>query len=156
MSAERAGKVSTGGCQCGAVRYRLTNGHSRGVLCHCRMCQKVGGSPFMAFVSAPKDEFDITHGRLTIFASSEIADRGFCSSCGTPLTYQGKSSAHISVTIGSLDDPAAASPNSQLGVESRLGWLSRALESPEMTADSWVASKNIADIGNHQHPDHET
>lgn len=43
-----AGIVS-GGCQCGAVRYRFNGevpGHSR--LCHCRMCQKAGetgGSP---------------------------------------------------------------------------------------------------------------
>ena len=64
-------------------------------------------------------DFVVTRGAIAIFASSEIAERGFCSACGTPLTYRGVASRRISVTIGSLDDPDAVAPEFQLGAESR-------------------------------------
>ena len=43
----------TGGCQCGAVRYRLTAWPTGENVCHCRMCQKASGGPFMAFAGVP-------------------------------------------------------------------------------------------------------
>lgn len=156
MEAERTRVGLTGGCQCGAVRYRLDASPSGANICHCRMCQKAGGAPFMAFVGAPYAKFVVTHGAIATFASSDIAERGFCSACGTPLTYRGLKSAHISVTIGSLDDPNAAAPESQLGVESRVNWLARALALPAMRTEQWLARKNIAKIDNRQHPDQET
>jgi hypothetical protein len=146
----------TGGCQCGAVRYRLDATPRRGNLCHCRMCQKAGGGPFMVFASVASAAFVVTHGQLATFASSAIAERGFCSACGTPLTYRGRGAAHISVTLGSLDDPNAAAPEMQLGVESQVSWLPAALSLPATRSDDWLRSKKIADVGNRQHPDHET
>jgi hypothetical protein len=35
----------TGGCQCGAVRYRIEGDLGRASICHCRMCQKAFGGP---------------------------------------------------------------------------------------------------------------
>jgi len=49
----------------------------------------------------------------------------FCAQCGTPLTYRALGSDRISVTLGSLDDPNAVGPATQLGVESRLRWLAQ-------------------------------
>jgi hypothetical protein len=52
MTTAGAGAVGlTGGCQCGAPRYRLDTEPS-GSICHCRMCQKVSDGPFMAFGGA--------------------------------------------------------------------------------------------------------
>ena len=151
----RIGARAAGGCQCGAVRYRLDTRSDAANICHCRMCQKAGGAPFMAFVGAKLDAFEVTRGSLKTFASSDIADRGFCAACGTPLTYQGRGADHVSVTIGSLDDPNAIAPTEQLGLESRAPWLDSALKSPGVTTDAWLQSKKIADVGNHQHPDRE-
>ena len=39
-----SGSAITGGCQCGAVRFRAA-GLGRASLCHCRMCQKALGGP---------------------------------------------------------------------------------------------------------------
>ena len=110
----------------------------------------------MAFAGVAREKFIVTHGQLSIFASSAIAERGFCSACGTPLTYRGLSAAHTSVTLGSLDDPNAVAPETQLGVESQVTWLHSALSLPAIRSDDWLKSKKIADVGNHQHPDHET
>ena len=67
-------KNLTGGCLCGAVRYRA--GAIRAGYCHCRMCQKASGGPFMAFGGVPNLSFVVTRGVLSIFRSSDIAERG--------------------------------------------------------------------------------
>jgi hypothetical protein len=146
----------TGGCQCGAVRYRLDAGPTGTNICHCRMCQKAGGAPFMAFGGVRMSEFVVTRGAISTFLSSDIAERGFCARCGTPLTYRGVGKDRISVTLGSLDDPNAVEPATQLGVESRLRWLARALGAPETQTDQWLARVKIAQVHNRQHPDRET
>lgn len=154
MAIEAAGL--TGGCQCGAVRYRLSAEPTGANICHCRMCQKASGGPIMAFGGVRLSEFFVSSGAIATFSSSDIAERGFCAQCGTPLTYQGVGSDRISVTLGSLDEPGAVAPVTQLGVESKVSWLVPSLSLPEIRTDQWLAKKKIAAIHNHQHPDHET
>jgi hypothetical protein len=154
--ASDAGAGLAGGCQCGAVRYRLQAEPTGANICHCRMCQKAGGAPFMAFGGVRMSEFVVTRGVISTFASSDIAERGFCAECGTPLTYRGLGSERISVTLGSLDDPDAVEPAVQIGVESRLRWLKPALNAPEIQTEQWLARAKIAEVRNRQHPDRET
>ena len=146
----------TGGCQCGAVRYRLIAEPTGASICHCRMCQKASGGPFMAFGGVRLKELVVTNGAIATFSSSDIAERGFCAQCGTPLTYRGLGSDRISITLGSLDDPNSIQPQSQLGLESEVRWLPEALTLPGNRTEQWLANKNIASVDNHQHPDHET
>ena len=113
----------TGGCQCGAVRYRMEAAPTGTNVCHCRMCQKASGGPFMAFAGVRLDELVWTRGPPKIFASSAVAERSFCADCGTPLTYRLLGRDRISVTLGSLDRPSAVTPEMQYGVESKLSWL---------------------------------
>ena len=156
MPTERPDPPFAGGCQCGAVRYVLTAAPRAASVCHCRMCQKAGGAPFMAFTGVKLANLVFTRGAPAKYSSSEIAERGFCAACGTPLTYQMKGSKRISVTIGSLDDPAAVAPDEQLGVEARLPWVAALAALPGQRVDEWLAEAKIEDVGNHQHPDHET
>lgn len=156
MSAVKPGAIGkTGGCQCGAVRYRLDAMPDGGVICHCRMCQKASGAPFTAFCGLPRASFVVTRGVISIFQSSDIAERGFCAMCGTPLTYQILGSQRIGVSLGSLDDPNIVVPKEQLGVESRVTWLDAALAAPEASLSEWLKSRQIIAVGSRQHPDHE-
>jgi hypothetical protein len=120
------------------------------------MCQKASGGPFMAFGGLRLGRLVWTRGRPKVFASSDIAERGFCAECGTPLTYQGLGADRVSVTLGSLDDPNEVEPTGQLGVESRLHWLNRALDAPETRTEQWLAQEKIQAVHNLQHPDRET
>jgi hypothetical protein len=144
-----------GGCQCGAVRYRLEADPTGVNICHCRMCQKAGGAPFMAFGGVPLSRLVWTRGAPKFFASSSIAERGFCAECGTPLTYRRLDRNRIAVTLGSLDQPDAVAPTIQLGAESKVQWLDKALASPVESINDWLALDESA-IGSRQHPDHET
>jgi hypothetical protein len=119
------------------------------------MCQKASGGPFMAFASVAAGGFEITRGALATFRSSDIAERGFCRDCGAPLTYRNLTGDRISVTIGSLDDPAAATPTGQLAADAALPWLDAALKAPNLSLADWLKRKRIADVGARQHPDHD-
>ncbi|WP_044564283.1 GFA family protein [Azospirillum sp. B4] len=112
----------SGGCQCGAVRYHSTMAAEGVHFCHCRMCQRAVGNVFAALAVVRKETVTWT-GQPSFYASSSVAERGFCARCGTPLTFAYPDSDWMSFTIGSLDDPEAAVPEVHCGVESRLSWL---------------------------------
>ncbi|MGA7196325.1 GFA family protein [Roseiarcus sp.] len=146
----------TGGCQCGGVRYVLTARPTGSSICHCRMCQKAGGAPFMAFTGGVRRErFVFTRGAPAIFRSSKIAERAFCALCGTPLTYRLIGRDRISVTVGSLDRPAEVAPTEQLGVESVLPWFAGLAALPASRTENWLKAINVAEAGSRQHPDHD-
>ena len=151
MGAPEAQAGLTGGCQCGAVRYRLQAEPSAANICHCRMCQKAGGGPFMAFAGACLNEIVFTRGGPKVFASSEVAERGFCAECGTPLTYRLLDRDRIAVTLGSLDNPQAVAPEIEFGVESKLGWLDAISRLPVRDISAFVG----VEVRSRQHPDHD-
>ena len=153
MSAVEARGRLTGGCQCGAVRYRLEAEPTGANVCHCRMCQKASGGPFMAFAGVRLDGLVWTRGAPKVFASSAVAERGFCPECGTPLTYRLLDRDRISVTIGSLDQPSAVAPEMQYGVESKLSWLDSI---PSLPPRDIAAFLGAGALGSRQHPDHDS
>ena len=55
----------TGGCGCGAVRYRAKGPIGFHILCQCRFCQRFSGSVHSALLAVPKEgliiEFELTN-----------------------------------------------------------------------------------------------
>ena len=78
----------SGGCQCGAVRFRVEGALADASVCHCRMCQKASGNFYLPLVSVRGAKLTWTRGSPKKFRSSNHAFRGFCGDCGTPLTYE--------------------------------------------------------------------
>ena len=122
--------VLTGGCQCGRVRYALYGEPISADICHCRMCQRALGNLFAPYTGIGRGDFAWTQGAPATYRSSSIAERGFCDHCGTPLSFRYLATDKISVTIGSLDQPARARPTEQVGIESRVPWLQEVLALP--------------------------
>ena len=146
--------VLTGGCQCGKVRYELYTAPKATHICHCRMCQKAGGGPNMTLISNLAANFAWTRGTPGTFKSSSLASRDFCRDCGTPLTYRGPS-GRVSVSYGSLDDPAKVAPGKQYGMEGRVAWIDRLATLPgTRTEDDMTPAEQSAFI-NHQHKDRD-
>jgi len=148
----------SGGCQCGAVRFRARSLKDNPHVCHCRMCQKAAGNFFMALVGVPLTDFAWTRGRAQVFKSSDLVERGFCSQCGTPLSFQHADNQHISMAIGAFDDPAAIPLNFQLGMEARLPQVDQL---PTLKDYGTTESNDPEAVGairssNRQHPDHDT
>lgn len=148
----------TGGCQCGAIRYALNSAPKYPHICHCRMCQKAFGSYFAPLAGGVlREDFAVTRGEIAIFRSSDEAERGFCSNCGTPLTFGYVSSPYIAASLGSLDHPEQVKPIEQYGVEGRMPWLAELHNLPGKVTEEDAADRaSRIRATNHQHPDHDT
>src|SRR3954449_1008855 len=112
--------VFTGGCQCGAVRFAVSAVPTQVSICHCRMCQKASGAPFASLADIPIEHFSWTRGKPAAFASSSIAERDFCSACGTPLSYRLIGGTKIEIMTGAFDRPDLVVSTLPLATESRL------------------------------------
>ena len=55
----------TGGCLCGAVRFRATAEPTRAVSCHCGICRRHSGAAFLTFVHFPVKAFTWLEGEPT-------------------------------------------------------------------------------------------
>jgi len=142
----------SGGCQCGAVRFRVSQ-FGRSSICHCRMCQKAFGSFFAALVTARDLEW--TRGAPKRFASSNLASRGFCADCGTPMTYE--YDGGLEVAVGALDDPSVAAPTLQVNPADKQPFfdgLCSLPTRPDGAEPKMEAFK--ARVVNYQHSDHDT
>lgn len=152
-------KIFTGGCQCGAIRFRTTELIDNAHICHCRMCQKAVGNFFAALVSTPKSKLSWTRETPSRFSSSEGVERGFCAHCGTPLFYDSVHSSDIGIMIGTFDQPAEIKPISQDSIESRVPWFKEIVDVPDSgTSESLDGPDRVAAVAasNRQHPDHDT
>jgi hypothetical protein len=140
----------SGGCQCGAVRYRV-DGEVKGAgICHCRMCQKASGGFYGAYISAPADKVVWTRGQPKRFRSSNKVRRGFCPECGTQLTFEVMVGV-IDLTIGSFDDPAPHRPSHQFSRDAHLPWVDELPGLPERRL-----GYDLTGLVSYQHPDHDT
>ena len=98
----------TGGCLCGSVRYELTETPEAYAACHCGMCRKFSGGIELGIQVMPDGVKFIPTQTLAIYESSDWAERGFCTSCGSSifwrLTAEGEMQGMFSIAAGSLDD----------------------------------------------------
>jgi hypothetical protein len=117
----------TGGCRCGAVRYECSAEPLVTVNCHCHDCQRSSGSPFASVLLVPHDAVKIT-GAVKWFDvkadSGNMASRGFCPTCGSPLFGKpsGMPVAILGIRAVSLDDPDWCRPTMDIYTDSAQPW----------------------------------
>ena len=112
----------SGGCQCGAVRFDIAAGAANATVCHCRMCQRATGNAFAPLYEVESDKIRWS-GTPATWASSNLAERGFCATCGTPIFYRGIDRDTTEIMAGTLPPDFAYDPVANHGIEARVGWL---------------------------------
>ena len=153
MSAEEITRATGlgGGCLCGAVRYTLAARPDDVAHCHCRICRRAAGAPFVTWATVARADLAVA-GEVRWFRSSTLAKRGFCPACGTQLFFAQEivegtveasaaeatasvlplaeappasptGEATLDVTVASLDAPDAVRPTRNIWVGSRLAFL---------------------------------
>ena len=116
-----------GGCYCGAVRYEVTGKPVHLTNCHCSICRRTTGAPYVSWFSVPVAQFRIVQGSPVTFHSSQKALRRFCGTCGTQLIFQHEEDVlYIDLTAGSLDDPESCPPEDHTYLGDKLGWVNTA------------------------------
>lgn len=111
----------TGGCLCGAIRYRIARPVESALICHCQTCRRASGAPMVAWVTVETSAFAWLTVQPIAYESSPGVVRTHCGICGTSLTYQSDQS-QIDVTTASLDAPEAFPPDREVWLEHRLPW----------------------------------
>lgn len=93
----------TGGCLCGAVRYRGRGPLRPIIACHCEQCRRTSGH-YAAATRASRSRFTLERGDgLRWYESSPGIHRGFCSLCGSSLFWQPRDPDSIGIMAGTLD-----------------------------------------------------
>ena len=105
-----------GGCECGAVRYRMTAEPIIVNCCHCRQCQKLSGSAFALNALVERDKVELLRG--------DAAD-GRCPACQTLLwgTHPMFGERLLFLRVGTLDAGERLSPDVHFFVRSKHPWV---------------------------------
>lgn len=146
----------SGGCQCGAVRFKVTGEPDRCSICHCRMCQKAFGGYFAALVGTKKGSLTWTRGSPSHYQSSNKVKRGFCNKCGSPLTFEHPNG--VDLALGAFDKPEMVLPILQVSDQSEtISGFDELHNLPRREANEQVSTDEyLASIISYQHPDHDT
>jgi len=94
--------------------------------CHCTMCQRSGGSAFMTWVGLDEGQcrIDDPRGLLRWYQSSDLAERGFCSHCGSSLFFRsGRWPGELHVTLASFTGPVDRAPQAHVFWDTHVDWV---------------------------------
>lgn len=129
--------TKSGGCHCGRVRYTAEIASDEGYLCHCRMCQRATGSVSIAFVNVLQSAV-AWQGEPDWYRSSPIAERPFCSTCGTSLGFRYVDGTDkMDLTVASFDEPGCFRPTAHFGAEGmHAAWIDTS-HSPQTRSDTY-------------------
>jgi hypothetical protein len=117
-----------GGCACGAVRYRLASPPMFVHCCHCRDCQRQTGSAFVLNALIEADRVMLLSGDVEGVAVPTDSGRPHriyrCPSCEIAVwsVYGGVDKLRF-VRTGTLDNPAALTPDVHIYTRSKLPWI---------------------------------
>lgn len=134
--------VRTGGCLCRAVRYRIEADVDHIDACHCGMCRKVSGGVAFGLHVPPGGIVWEKDAALRTFASSDWAERGFCSLCGSSLFWRMTSdeTPMFSLAAGTLDDLAGLTLTTEIYVDRKPDGYAFAGDTKKMTEADVIAA----------------
>jgi len=109
-----------GKCFCGSVHFEVSGPAANPCFCHCDSCRLSSGAPYVAWGTFPKDAFHVTDGELAIHKSSAPVERGFCSQCGSTISYfhDGRPD-HIDITLVTLGESDELRPGCHIWVSNK-------------------------------------
>ena len=119
-------------CLCGAVELAVELSNTEVAACHCSMCRKWSGGPMLAIDSGELKSIS-NESLVTRYQSSEWAERGFCSKCGTHLFYFLKPANQYHFPIGLLDGGSDYKLSHQIFIDEKPGYYSFSNETQNMT-----------------------
>lgn len=99
----------TGGCLCGAVRYKIAGDLIFSGKCYCEDCRKSGSTGHSSVLAVPEPSVSLT-GKLTEFkkqgSSGQPITRKFCPVCGSRISSSAAAMPGVlMINASSLDDP---------------------------------------------------
>jgi hypothetical protein len=117
----------TGSCQCGKIRYEITEAPQLVTTCHCTDCQRITSSAFSLGIALPEVGFRLTAGEprslQRMADSGRLNTRFVCPDCACWL-YSLPHDGVIRVRAGTLDDTSWLRPTRHIWTRSKQPWVS--------------------------------
>ena len=119
----------TGGCQCGALRYEITQAPQMVYACHCTDCQRMTSSAFSMALVLPADAFQLVRGEPRVVQrtadSGRVTTRWLCPECGSWISAGPRPGSTVprNVRAGTLDDTSWLRPTVHLWTRSKQPWI---------------------------------
>lgn len=131
--------MNHGRCLCGIVRYEVDGPIDHMVHCHCAMCRKHHGSPFVTWAVAAASGYRVTAGadHIVRYESTPGTHRAFCRTCGSVVPELTPDGHHVVIPAGNLDG-ALPEPQLHMFVCSQAPWYAIADDLPQHEA--WPAA----------------
>ncbi|MCA3564316.1 MAG: GFA family protein [Methylocystis sp.] len=95
--------IKNGRCLCGAARFTARVVKDHAAACHCNMCRRWAGGPFIG-VEVSDLTFD-KDAQLTVYRSSDWAERISCAACGGGLAWRMQDGSFSTVPTAVFDPP---------------------------------------------------
>ena len=127
-----------GKCLCGAVKLSAKSTSKNLGACHCSMCRQWTGGPLLAVDCGNEVEFE-GNDFISTFSSSEWAERGFCSKCGSSLFYKLKQTGQYIVPVGLLDIDSELNFDHQIFIDEKPSYYCFSNETKNMTGEEVFA-----------------
>ena len=120
-----------GHCLCGRVTIELEDIHTFEA-CHCGMCRRWGSGPLMAIHSHAKPNIQ-GEDSITVYPSSDWAERAFCHTCGTSLYYHQLGSKTYVLSLGLFQEQPNLKFESQIFIDKKPDYYEFANETEYLT-----------------------
>ena len=134
---------ANGRCLCGAVIFAAQEVETHFHTCHCDMCRNWSGGPLLA-AKAKSVRFG-GEENIRRFSSSDWAERGFCSRCGSNLFYHLKGGEGYVLCLGAFADESAFELAGEIYVDKKPPGYSFAGEHPRQTGAEFMASLGMSE-----------
>ena len=121
-----------GRCLCGAVKFTAKNVNNNVAACHCGMCRRWGGGPLMAVSCGTEVAFE-GEENITVYNSSDWAERGFCKKFGSHLFYHLKEINEHQMSAGLFDNQGSFNFDLQVFIDRKPSFYSFANKTNLMT-----------------------
>ena len=105
--------------------------------CHCTQCQRAHGAAFVTWVSAAESQVAIhdQDGLLNWYSSSQAAQRGFCSRCGSSLFFRSsKWPGELHIARANFTDPIDREPQVHGYYDTHAEWFTVSDNLPKKSA----------------------
>ncbi|MFO7478197.1 MAG: GFA family protein [Methyloceanibacter sp.] len=127
-----------GRCLCGAVKFAAdAAGHSVDA-CHCAMCRRWVGGPYLGLAHTGPVRFTGAE-HIGIFKSSDWAERAFCQRCGTSLYWRLSGTQEYSFCAGTLDDQSALELTTEIFIDEKPAYYAFANQTRKLTGAEAMA-----------------
>lgn len=131
--------AQTASCLCGAIHLTATPKSLHVDACHCDMCRKWGGGPFLAVECEEDVQLAGNSEALGVYSSSDWAERGFCRECGTHLFYRLKEGGHYVLPAGLFDGERPWTLASQVFIDRKPDFYDFSQKTRNLTGDELFA-----------------